>query len=156
MSSINTIQFYNPGEKIWDIWRKKSGIIRYLRNDEHEKNCRHHNPSHHYYFVDYDDGTFDTYVSGNDFKKFNDMPHIEYNSVKPSYDLTKKSENLLYNPGQKFINKFNQKTGTIRYLRNDEHEKNFRLTNPTHYYYHVDYDDGSFETYESASNLIII
>ena len=39
------------------------------------------------------------------------------------------------------------KIGTVRNLRNDSLEKMSRTTNPNHYYYHVDFDDGTFETY---------
>lgn len=39
------------------------------------------------------------------------------------------------------------KIGTVKALRNDSFEKMSRNTNPNHYYYHVDFDDGTFETY---------
>lgn len=48
------------------------------------------------------------------------------------------------------------KTGTINYLRDDSCEQNKRKTDPTHYYYFVDYDDGSFETYQSQHWLVLL
>jgi hypothetical protein len=55
-----------------------------------------------------------------------------------------------FNPGDRFRNTMNGKTGIIRRLRSDSHEQNtsWRM-NPPQYHYHVDYDNGSFETYES-------
>lgn len=54
--------FYYPGDKIFDICRKKKGIIRRLRDDTYEKSQIESDPTHYYYYIDYDDGTFDTYV----------------------------------------------------------------------------------------------
>ena len=73
MSTINqlnlsNIQLFNQWDKIYDIWKKKHGTVKYLRNDTYEKNCRKNNQHTYYYFIDYDDGTFDTYVNGNDLK----------------------------------------------------------------------------------------
>lgn len=136
--------FY-PGDKIFDIGRKKSGKIVNLRDNSREKKMREQNPSHYYYHIDYDDGTFDTYVSGN-FLIFN-------NQFLQQTQLATYSN---YKLGQRFINTCTNKTGTIRYLRNDEYEKNQRKSNPTHYYYSVDYDDGSFETYEYGKYLKLI
>jgi len=146
-----TIKIYNSGDKVYDIWRKKSGTVKYLRNDEREKNCRKTNPTHLYYFIEYDDGSFDTYISGNDLTLFETSTNSEQD-----YNLAKQMDNIIFNPGLRFMNTLNKKTGTIRYLRNDEYEKKYHQFNPTHYYYHVDYDDGSFETYENGKNLIPI
>lgn len=60
----------------------------------------------------------------------------------------------LFSEGDKFVCKYSGKTGTVRNLRNDQYEKTQRLTNSYHYYYHVDFDDGSFETYQSQQSMI--
>ena len=124
--------FYS-GDKVYDSSVEKSAVIVNLRNDSHEKLMRSKDHTHYYYHLNYDDGTFDTYVSG------------KY--------LTKIQSNPQFEPGQRFVNTITNKIGTIRYLRNDERERNLRLSDPSHYYYHVDYDDGSFETYEYQLNL---
>lgn len=59
----------------------------------------------------------------------------------------------IYKSGEKFINTRTLKTGTIKYLRTGEYEEKQRKTNQSHYYYHVDYDDGTFETYEYGEYL---
>ena len=41
----------------------------------------------------------------------------------------------------------------MRNLRDDSHEKFIRQSDPTHYYYNVDFDDGTFETYIHGKNL---
>ena len=55
--------------------------------------------------------------------------------------------------GDKVINVDLNKTGTINNLRDDSYEKASRVKDPTHYYYDVDYDDGSFNTYVSQNAL---
>lgn len=60
----------------------------------------------------------------------------------------------LFSEGDRFVNKYNGKVGNIRRLRDDQYEQTQRLTNPDHYYYSVDYDDGSFETYESQQSMV--
>lgn len=42
----------------------KIGTIKYLRDCTYERNMRSKNPYHYYYCVKFDDGTFDTYISG--------------------------------------------------------------------------------------------
>lgn len=44
------------------------------------------------------------------------------------------------------------KTGTIKEMKNDEWERKNAVTR--HYY--VDYDDGSFDTYVSEEDLVMI
>ena len=44
--------------------------------------------------------------------------------------------------------------GTVRYLRDDEYEINARISDPSHYYYYVDFDDGTFETYLNQMYMI--
>jgi len=60
----------------------------------------------------------------------------------------------LFFPNDRFYNKFNNKIGTVKYLRDDTREKYMRNINFSHYYYHVHYDDGSFETYLYQNDMI--
>ena len=53
----------------------------------------------------------------------------------------------------KFINIFTNKKGIVKRLRNDDCEKQYRKNDPTHYYYSVDYDDGTFQSYESQKYM---
>jgi len=46
------------------------------------------------------------------------------------------------------------KYGTVRYLRDDTYEKVKRAQDPTHYYYHVDFDDNTFETYLNQMYMV--
>lgn len=56
----------------------------------------------------------------------------------------------VFNIGDRVINEMGKK-GTITGVRNDSHEKSQRISNPNHgYYYMVDYDDSSFNTYVSG------
>ena len=55
---------YKSGQRFINMQSNKSGIIRNLRNDEYEKKSRISDPFHHYYNVDYDDGSFETYANG--------------------------------------------------------------------------------------------
>ena len=48
----------------------KSGIIKYLRNDEWEKE-NSHKKGNYYYSVDFTDGSFETYLSENVMVKIN-------------------------------------------------------------------------------------
>ena len=141
-------QMFYPGDKVFNIVRKIYGIIVNLRNDSREKKIRENKPSHHYYLIDYDDGNFDTYVFGGNLIKC-----VEENEY---YDTHTKIELLVYSnyeEGQRFINTRTNKIGTVRYLRDGIYEKNQRKSNPAHYYYYVDYDDASFETYEYGEYL---
>ena len=58
-----------------------------------------------------------------------------------------------FRKGDKVINVDLNKTGTINYLRDDDTEKKFRREDPTHYYYSVDYDDNSTNTYVNQDAL---
>lgn len=111
---------------------------------------REQDQSHYYYHIDYDDGSFDTYVSVNSLiecDKQKNYPNIQTQIQAKLHVYSN------YSQGQRFVNTHTKKTGTIKYLRDDEYEKNQRKSNPAHYYYHVDYDDGSFETYEYGKYL---
>lgn len=63
--------------------------------------------------------------------------------------------NQLFTSGSRFLytNHIGSKYGTVKYLRDDTYEKKKREADPKHYYYHVDFDDGSFETYLSQAYM---
>lgn len=142
----NSKYIYSPGEQIYDIYRKKKGIIKYLRDDEYEKSRRLSNPAHYCYFIEYDDKSFDTYVSVNDFIPCQEN-NLEFDQTKSAIYYKNENDYKNFKEGQKFFCSFNKKKGTIKYLREGEREQFIRLSDPTHYYYHVDFDDGTFETY---------
>lgn len=135
------VYIYNIGDKVYDTMAEKSAIVVNLRNDFHERLMREKDPTYYYYHLTYDDETFDTYVSGEYLIK-------NHNYYKQTQTQSNHQSNHQFESGQRFINTRTNQTGTIKYLRNDERERNIRLLNNNHYYYHVDYDDGSFETYE--------
>jgi len=144
---------FHPGNKIFDIEIKKYGKIVNLRNDIKEREIKDQEASHYYYNVDYDDGSFDICVNGNSLILHTQclQPQIETKTeIKTETKLYTYSN---YKQGQRFVNTYTNQIGTIRYLRDDEYEKNQRKSDPTHYCYFVDYDDGSFETYECGEYL---
>jgi len=61
-----------------------------------------------------------------------------------------KQTKYLYSIGEIVLNTMINKQGTIKYLRNDTYEREQRKKDPTHYYYYIDYLDGSFDTYVGA------
>lgn len=154
----NTKYIYSIGEQIYDIYKKKSGIVKYLRNDSHEKSTRQYDPTHYYYFIEYDDGDFDTYVSVKNFilreEKYNNKinKNIKYNEPIDSIDSGLMFDDYSFDyknflQGQRFRCISSKKFGTVRNLRNDSREIFMRQSDSKHYYYHVDFDDGTFETY---------
>jgi len=56
-----------------------------------------------------------------------------------------------FSSGQKIKNTRSNKIGIIRRLRDDTYEQ--KHNHPGIYYYCVDYDDGTFETYEYEKYL---
>lgn len=66
--------------------------------------------------------------------------------VSPEYE----QKYITFKSGDRFENSCTGKTGTVRSLRNDEWERKYSKTR----HYHVDYDDGSFETYQSELNMV--
>jgi hypothetical protein len=158
---------FKEGTQIYNICIKKKGVVKYLRDDERERNIRQKNPDHFYYFVSYEDGTFDTYVYGNDLVPINKI--ISSNSHGPNTNTntnTNLNENIkttnkkfaqgILSKGTKFICKYSNKSGKIIKLRDDEYEKQQRKSYPSDYYYHVDFDDGTFETYMYGKDMILI
>ena len=151
-SKVNNKYIYSQGEKIYDFNRKKNGTVKYLRDDSQEKSLRQLNSTHYYYFIEYDDNSFDTYVNGNDFIPVDEQKYNEQKYYKEKFNSYNIDSNIKYdyknfNHGQRFYCEFNDKYGTVIHLRDDSHEKLMRQSDSTHYYYHVDFDDGSFETY---------
>lgn len=70
-----------------------------------------------------------------------------------SYLEDDKYENQKFDKDDRFINTLNNKKGTICYLRDDSYEKSLRKINSNHFCYSVDYDDGTFETYENQKYM---
>ncbi len=57
-------EIFRVGDRVVDEMNRK-GTIKAMRDDSHEKTSRQNNPNHgYYYWVEYDNGKFDTYVSG--------------------------------------------------------------------------------------------
>lgn len=54
---------------------------------------------------------------------------------------------------EKFITPLGKK-GTVRDLRDDDHEKKWRKGNKTHYRYSVAFEDGSYDTYQLQSSML--
>lgn len=68
MNRINK-DIFRPGDYIIDDMGRK-GTIKSLREDSYERTCREKDEKHGYYYhVEYEDGTFNTYVSGYFMKK---------------------------------------------------------------------------------------
>ena len=156
-NNMNVKYLYSQGEQVFDIYKNKKGTIKYLRDDSHEKDARKTNHTHYYYHVDFDDGSFDTYVNCFDLIPWNESTNLNINLIANNQiNENNNPSTQQFFPGQKFRCVFNGKAGTIKYLRDDLYEKNARKTNPLHYYYHVDFDDGSFETYMYGKNMIHI
>jgi hypothetical protein len=138
---------YSENELVYDIYKKKKGIIKNLRNDSREQSIRLKDPSHYYYIVDYDDGSFNTYVSWKDLVP---VDAIDINLIYGGDVKSPSSETITYAnfvKGQRFYSSHYKKSGSIVNLRNDSYELKARASDPTHYYYHVNWDDGTFETY---------
>ena len=61
-----------------------------------------------------------------------------------------------FHEGSRFENLHSHKKGTVNYFRNNEYEINKRKSDPSRYYYSVNYDDGKFESYLHQSDMINI
>ena len=55
--------------------------------------------------------------------------------------------------GMRFYDEWSHKYGTVVAVRNDRYELEQRAKEPTLWRYHVDYDDGSFETMLAQSDM---
>jgi len=65
--SNNRFYIFNSGDRIYCDTLRKYGKIVSLRDDTYERKERLKNPNHpFYYHVQFDDGSFDTYISSND------------------------------------------------------------------------------------------
>jgi hypothetical protein len=86
----------------------------------------------------------------------NNMETTKSSDSQPNYTLKspgQKYDYQLFYPGDRVANFYDEKTGTIKSFRNDKTEQQYRVSDKYHYYYDVEYDDGTFETYEPQHNL---
>jgi hypothetical protein len=63
---------YKPGDRIiysLNPIKELKGTIRYLRDDSYEKEMRKKDSFHYYYYIDFDNGKFDTYVHALSIKR---------------------------------------------------------------------------------------
>ena len=59
---------------------------------------------------------------------------------------------IQFKSGDRVMNIYSMKVGTVNKLRNDSHECQYSWPRNS-YHYSVDYDDGTFDTYESQTSL---
>ena len=60
------IHVFHVGDRIYCDAFKKHGKIISIRDESYERQKRKNDPNHpFYYHIQFDDGSFDTYVSGN-------------------------------------------------------------------------------------------
>ena len=140
---------FATGDKVYDMHKKAWGTIKYLRNDEYERVQRSQNSSHYYYYVEYDDGGFNTYVAKQDLVKI-------LTSIGEIQQEIQQEIQYGIQCGTRIKCIWTGKIGTIVSLRNGERERRMRELNSSHYYYYIDYDDGTFDTYVSGKDLIIV
>ena len=141
---------FRSGDKVFDTSINKYGIVVYLCDDSRETKIREYIPYHYCYYINYDDGTFDSYVFENYLIKSN----REIDDVESLSDtLVQLSIYSNYCQKQKVINIRTNQIGTIKHLRNCEYELNQRKNDKLRYYYRVEYDDDGFETFEHGSYL---
>lgn len=137
---------FNKGDTIYDILNEKSGIIEYLINDICNRYIYDNNSIHYYYRIIYDDGTFNTNISGEFLIK------TEFETINIIH-LSKKNNDISFKLGQRIENIWTKKTGTISYFRNNKNKQNLSSLDINHNYYYVDYDDGTFQTLEYSIDL---
>ena len=58
-----------------------------------------------------------------------------------------------FSVGMRFYSEWSHKSGKVAAVRNNRYEREQRAKDPTHWWYHVDYDDGSFETMLAQSAM---
>lgn len=67
MKNNNTFYIFKSGDRICCEILRKYGNIVSLRDDIYERKERTKRPNHpFYYHIQFDDGSFDTYISSND------------------------------------------------------------------------------------------
>ena len=64
-----TISVFNVGDKVFSYDYNKIGKIVELRDDSYERRERLRDPNHFYYHIQFDDGSFDTYIPGYSISK---------------------------------------------------------------------------------------
>lgn len=63
----------------------------------------------------------------------------------------------VYNVGDRIYCDYSNKTGKIVALRDDSYERKERQKYPNRpFYYHIKFDDGSFDTYVSSDSIVKI
>ena len=159
---------FSKGSYIYNKFIEKKGIVKYLRDDMYEKEQRKSNPNHFYYYIDYEDGSFDTYVNGANLNldsnsnlnsNLNSNSNLSTNAkYTNSWDIPYENNNYAQGHlliGRRFVCKYSDKSGSVRSVRDDEYEKEKRKSDPTHWYYYVDFDDGTYETYMSGKSILL-
>lgn len=69
-SNSTVVSIFNAGDRIYSQDYKKLGKIIALRDDSYERRERLRDPKHHiYYHIQFDDGSFDTYIPGYSISK---------------------------------------------------------------------------------------
>ena len=58
-----------------------------------------------------------------------------------------------FGSGQKVVVVLTGKRGTVERLRDDAYERGRRCANPGHYFYSINFDDGTFDTYIAQTDL---
>lgn len=61
-------------------------------------------------------------------------------------EIFKIGDKIIYNPN----GSIKGKSGTIKYIRDSTYERNMKSKNPSDYYYCVQFDDGTCNTYISS------
>ncbi len=74
----------------------------------------------------------------------------------PEEVAIQQEQRQMFYKGSRFKDLRSGKEGTVQSLRDNELEQYYRLSDPTHYYYLINYDDGSFETYLGQHNMILL
>jgi len=72
------------------------------------------------------------------------------------FELSLRRNYQAFQKGDIFKLLHDSKSGTVIRLKDDEYELTQRKSNPSNYFYGVDYDDGSFSSYEDQNRMIEI
>ena len=90
-------------------------------------------------------------------KNLPNLPNVDLknNNIDPCHSIRKKYDYQLFFPGDKVFEICIKKKGRIRRLKDDSFERQQRKSGGE-YYYEIDYDDGTFDTYVPQSNLDLL
>jgi hypothetical protein len=102
--------------------------------------------------------SLDEMIAEAETKKYKPDVQKEAKDDKGKEELVFMPSNQIFIESDRVTNILNGKQGKIRRLRRDGHElENWKRSDasgqPREYNYYVDYDDGTFNTYESSSFL---